>query len=313
MHARTSIVWFVSSWFRENVRDRLRNDPDVLLATVLFRWFNRIQTGEAIFQQTAAFGQDGGEVKLATPWDCRGGKTSDWIRVLAVSIRAYCGAGPYTNGAYVIFSETGLPKLDGVLSFLEQFCYTEFSWYDERRGTVRGDWRDYAEYCLWKTISLEEAWSTLKQTRGLGPFMTYEVVTDLRHTALLDAAPDVDTWANPGPGALRGAARVLNDLRYSPTYGTLRPASRRATEDVMRLLLEASRDFDFWPQFTEAGSRPALHTSHKYREQMADVLDEWRPGDWPRWEMRDVEHCLCEFDKYERARLGEGRPKQIYR
>jgi len=26
-----------------------------------------------------------------------------------------------------------------------------------------------------------------------------------------------------------------------------------------------------------------------------------------------VEHTLCEFDKYERARLGEGKPKEIFR
>lgn len=30
------------------------------------------------------------------------------------------------------------------------------------------------------------------------------------------------------------------------------------------------------------------------------------------YELREVEHCLCEFDKYERARLGQGRPRQRY-
>jgi hypothetical protein len=40
--------------------------------------------------------------------------------------------------------------------------------------------------------------------------------------------------------------------------------------------------------------------------------DEYWPQNWPHWEMREVEHTLCEFDKYERARLGEGRPKQLY-
>jgi hypothetical protein len=28
---------------------------------------------------------------------------------------------------------------------------------------------------------------------------------------------------------------------------------------------------------------------------------------------QDLQNCLCEFDKYERARLGEGRPKQLYK
>lgn len=29
-------------------------------------------------------------------------------------------------------------------------------------------------------------------------------------------------------------------------------------------------------------------------------------------EMREIEHCLCEFDKYERARLGQGKPRSKY-
>ena len=29
-------------------------------------------------------------------------------------------------------------------------------------------------------------------------------------------------------------------------------------------------------------------------------------------EMRDIEHSLCEFDKYERVRLGQGRPRSKY-
>ena len=29
-------------------------------------------------------------------------------------------------------------------------------------------------------------------------------------------------------------------------------------------------------------------------------------------EMRDIEHSLCEFDKYERVRLGQGAPRSKY-
>jgi hypothetical protein len=29
--------------------------------------------------------------------------------------------------------------------------------------------------------------------------------------------------------------------------------------------------------------------------------------------MRDIEHCLCEFDKYERVRLGQGKPRAQYK
>jgi hypothetical protein len=35
-------------------------------------------------------------------------------------------------------------------------------------------------------------------------------------------------------------------------------------------------------------------------------------GDSPRFEMRDIEHTLCEFDKYQRIRLGQGKMRAKY-
>ncbi len=34
-----------TTWFRTHVRDPLRDDPAVILATTIFRWFNHIPTG----------------------------------------------------------------------------------------------------------------------------------------------------------------------------------------------------------------------------------------------------------------------------
>ena len=35
--------------------------------------------------------------------------------------------------------------------------------------------------------------------------------------------------------------------------------------------------------------------------------------DAPLLTAHDVQFCLCEFDKYERVRLGEGRPRALYK
>ena len=40
-----------------------------------------------------------------------------------------------------------------------------------------------------------------------------------------------------------------------------------------------------------------------------DTLPDWMPE----LELHDIQFQLCEFDKYERVRLGEGRPKARYR
>jgi hypothetical protein len=41
-------------------------------------------------------------------------------------------------------------------------------------------------------------------------------------------------------------------------------------------------------------------------------IDRWTEAMGVPFELREIEHSLCEFDKYERARLGEGAPKQRY-
>src|SRR5262249_29838981 len=56
--------------------------------------------------------------------------------------------------------------------------------------------------------TMQEVHAWLRQFRGWGDFMAYEVVTDLRHTRYLTGAPDINTWAVAGPGAIRGLHRL---------------------------------------------------------------------------------------------------------
>ena len=124
------------------------------------------------------------------------------------------------------------------------------------------------------TRSLEETHKALMQYPGMGPFMAYEVVTDLAHTPVLRRARDRMTWANPGPGCLRGLGHV---------YGTRHTRANPATLLHMRELLDlAGPDSFYWPE------------------------------DWPAWDMRTVEHWLCEYDKYCRGVAGT-RLKRRYR
>jgi len=122
--------------------------------------------------------------------------------------------------------------------------------------------------------SLEETWKQYLPYAGFSGFMAYEVVTDLRHTKYLNKAEDIMTWANAGPGAKRGLNRIHN-----------RKLEQTIKKDQltveMKELLDVSNDY----------IDPAL----------------------PALEMREIEHCLCEFDKYERVRLGQGRPRSKYK
>lgn len=236
-------------WFRENVREVRDYSP--LVATVLFRWFNRIQTGEAMFTQRT-LSNDG-----STAFE-RYLETKD-TDILKSAILAYCGKGPYVTGSYIIKTPDGMNKLDGVLWCVDKFV-RESSEYDPHH---------YPK-------TLEKMWEWLCHYSYLGDFMAYEIVTDLRHTYLLEDASDITTWANPGPGAMRGLNRIhgrdLNKKLKKSHY-----------IQEMRNLLDSSRNPVNWPK------------------------------EWPVWEMREVEHTLCEFDKYLRASLGEGRPRQVFK
>lgn len=132
--------------------------------------------------------------------------------------------------------------------------------------------------------TLEHAAEVLCRYDMVGGFIAYELVTDLRHTKLLYTAKDIYTWANPGPGAHRGLNRIHGrDLKKkAPT--------QQAIEEMQQLLSLAN---------SERANGGAL--SNIWMHYI------------PRLEMRDIEHSLCEFDKYIRVKNGEGRPRSKYK
>lgn len=154
-------------------------------------------------------------------------------------------------------------------------------------GTSKEVWTSKAQYMFHQVLdkvwnapepewtTLEEAWKWWMQFEGFGPFIAYEVVTDMRHTRYLKDAPDIMTWANAGPGAIRGVHRLMG------WHHDHKKMKKSWYNDQMETLLALSP---------------------KYLEDHVPAL-----------EMRDIEHCLCEFDKYERVRLGQGRPRAKYK
>lgn len=258
-------------WFRANVRDHLRDRPEVLLATVVFRMLNRIESGEAIFAQTriptpgSAMVKVFGDTVMSTAFE-EYLADRDW-RILRRAVKAHCGDGPYVTGAYILTGPTGKDKLDGMLWVIDNFASSE--WRELARMMTGGAGLSHG-------MSLQTAHEHLSRYSYFGKFHSYEIVTDLRHTYLLDHAPDIMSWCNIGPGARRGINRVMGRPK-----GAKVPTVQMLSE--MRSLLTKTRDPRIWPK------------------------------SWPHWEMREVEHTLCEFDKYERVRLKQGRPRGVYR
>lgn len=282
-----------TAWFSRYVRQPLRDKPEVMLATVLFRMFNRIEVGEALFCQTTM--TDDGDVHTAFEKYLIDG----YLPHLRRAIVAHVGKkGPYATGAYIISSPPGFGKLDGILRIVDGFAKRSCA----RPHCGYEDWMCAAKRLIEdpKTQVMEHTWDWLRGFDYLGNFHSYEVVCDLRHTRLLADAPDKLTWCSPGPGARRGMNRVLRRDKDE----------RMPVDDLITLicaLLSNARDREWWPQ-PHGEEKLAYGDYQVYAHDLRPLQSQWPP-----WEAREVEHSLCEFDKYERVRKGEGRPRSVYR
>lgn len=135
--------------------------------------------------------------------------------------------------------------------------------------------------------TLESAFNRLnKHNPGYGPFIAYEVISDLRWTRYLENASDIMTWANPGPGAQQGLIRLLGITPYINRKGM-------KTADTRKL----------YPKRDEC-----IELMRHLREMSDDMTPKWVPT----MEMRDIEHSLCEFSKYDKVRLGQGKTRALY-
>jgi len=151
-------------WFRTHIRDPLKNSPDVAMATIIFRFFNLIETGRTLLDNN-----------LHLEWDRE------------KAIREVSKQPKWVTGAYIVKTPNRMNKVTGVAECVSHIWY-------HREELVKQ---------LEQMTTLQEAWQFLLQYPYIGPFVSYEIVTDLRHTYLLNNATDIKTWANAGPGALR--------------------------------------------------------------------------------------------------------------
>lgn len=233
-------------WFREHVRKHLRG-LSAVNATLIFRWFNRIETGEVIKDLLLEAGDWG-------TWH------TEEARKRLRNVK------PVVTGAYIIKGWDGYTKLDGVLKCVDTALPRVAEWYP--------NWMDLREHGV---LQLRDVFTDLCQLHYMGKFMAYEAVCDLRWTDVLENATDIHTWANAGPGAARGLGWCQQNRNDVFNYGSER--DQAVMNILMTELLEAS--YGVWPTG-------------------------WKP-----WEMREVEHWLCEFDKYKRAERGDSMKRKF--
>jgi hypothetical protein len=122
--------------------------------------------------------------------------------------------------------------------------------------------------------TLDDYHEQLMEFDGLGSFIAAQVIADLKYISTFSHASDRHTFVASGPGSRRGLNRVMERDINAPW-----------------------REYEFRDQL----------------DKLRDAVLPKLPIPIHAIDAQDVQNCLCEFDKYERARLGEGTPKQIYK
>jgi hypothetical protein len=242
----------VTIWIDRHIRQPYADHPHLWFMLAIARYINWPDTLAELIQ--------------TEQWPDNPDFEPSWLTT-ALEHRAVRGDKVYT-GAYMIRGESDPSK--------EWYSWTQHRYIAEIvLGRLWEDRERFTAELEKPGQTLEGAWKLFQEPRyvGWGPFMAYEVVTDLRHTRYLRNAPDIYTWANAGPGAIRGLNRLYGrDLAAKP-----RPEQTNA--EMLKLMIELN-DLDE-PGFNETFGEPC------------DVN--------PRFEMRDIEHSLCEYAKWKRG------------
>lgn len=234
-------------------------DPATLLMnSALFRYFGTIEFAEAIgFTHFDDMDNDFWEMVKDTAEE----RLADRERVF--------------TGAYVITNQgISAPKQEVVVDYFLKALQKEAP-YLCKLADQTNSWRKVADEM--RTI----------QGFGGSGFMTKEILLDTTYTSFwvnqfehpedgtFSIPDDWWEWTPIGPGARRGAARVMGD-------DDAKPLTESKAFSVIMELLELQDITDLSP----IKGRLAPH---------------------------DIQFQLCEFDKYERVRLGQGKPRSRYR
>jgi hypothetical protein len=237
--------------YQTTVRNRYGEDPIVLPATVLYRWYNRIITCDALFNEPDFSNQSAFERYIFSNCE-KASIIYDLINELPT---------PHVTGAFIINGAQGYAKGIGVAIQFHEWC--------------QKPWREQWEQWTSFPPTLQDMFIWLRENAsGLGSFMGAQLVADLKYLPFMEQkVEDWWTWAAPGPGSQKGLNAVLG-----------RPMDQHWNEKEWQVEIQCLN----------------------LREN--EALKDLGP-----FHCQDTQNHCCEFSKYEKTRLGLGRPRQIFR
>lgn len=236
---------------RHVIYDRKRSWRDTFLRVLLFKLFNRIETWEIMCARV-------GEVSAGT---------FDVEAIASVLGRELNRGERIYSAAYIMPSAQAFGRRRK---------------HENHLRLLRVMLDDHVETQIQAAKSMKEAFEILITYPSIGPFLGYQLITDLNYTSDLEFRED--EFVVPGPGARDGLMKCFSDV------GDLEPA------EIIRWTMETQDE-----QFQRRGIA------------FEDLWD--RP-----LQLIDCQNLFCEVDKYARAahpefvgRTGRTRIKQRFR
>ena len=224
----------VTTWFRDTIREPMRDDPRVIFATIAFRWFNYIPTGEFI-----------NDSNWFTDW------RNDTVKE-ELTERSKTGAKIFTGAFTISPGGVGGSKINHVCDNNIQPIW------EDRIALMEFFESQFEDDQSVKPLTMQAAHTFLQRYPGMGGsgFMAYEVICDLRYTRWLENAPDKETWCNPGPGAIRGMNRIHKRKLEAPI--------KNWTHESQQVLLTMQKRLNKMPSFEMRECEHALCEMDKY-------------------------------------------------
>lgn len=192
-------------------------------------------------------------------------KSFPWLRKECIRIKS---EGKIFRGAYKMpahgSSGAGGSSADYFLNAIEAVSKMDFS----------------------EVTHLEDVATMIQKAKGFGPFLSNQIITDLRYTPFWKDAPDWQTFVLCGPGTKRGLCRFFGvELKTRPNSKRQKSAPL-SQNNAVRMLRDAQTILT-----------PVLE------KRFIDIFRD----------PNNFSNCFCEFSKYARTLEGGNPPKTQYR
>lgn len=281
----------VSKWIINNLLLPYSNHHQLWASIIMCRMLSRMETLQILKEQNCLIG--------------------DYKRAYTILRGMQKEGAPIFTGAFIINSAIGggvwLDKVTYLFSTLTYFNKLRFPkehvTKEAMEGGVNENWKPINIHeWLSEQDSLYQVWTMFKEAPGIADFMAYQYTCDMTYSTYLEYNIDDQHWTKLGLGAVRGLNRMLKGYATKDKI----PNEIRQVKNILykwKTWVEENIEKEMKITFNLI-----IHNQEKEAPISNDVPDTFITfvresvadcyKGFENLKMQDVQHWLCEYDKY---------------